>query len=105
MGRRTNNKKTTAFIKIVRSPASNASSFFRGRGRLQNLTVKLMVTLAVAYGVYMMKHPEASFSDVIDLVLGGGISQKVARDVSKSKIGGGSNSKNPPPDPKLPPCQ
>ena len=101
MGRRTNNKKTTAFIKIVRSPASNASSFFRGRGRLQNLTVKLMVTLAVAYGVYMMKHPEASFSDVIDLVLGGGISQKVARDVSKSK----TNSKNPPPDPKLPPCQ
>jgi len=103
MGRRggSNNKKTTAFIKIVRSPASNASSFFRGRGRLQNLTVKLMITLAVAYGVYVMKHPEASLGDVVDLVLGGGVSQKVARDVSKSK----SSSKGPPPDPKLPPCR
>ena len=99
---RRSNKKSTAFIKIVRSPAGNASSFFRGRGRTQNLITKLMITLAVAYGVYMMKHPEASFSDVVDLVLGGGVSQKVARDVSKSKS---SSKSGPPPDPKLPPCQ
>ena len=65
------------------------------------LFFKLMVTLLVAYGVYLMKHPEASFGDVMDLVLGGGVSQKVARDVNTSK----KSSKSAPPDPKLPPCQ
>jgi hypothetical protein len=62
MPRKSNKSKTTTFIKIVRSPTSQASSFFRGRGRLSgrlsNVALKLLFTVGLAYAMYSMNHPD-----------------------------------------------
>jgi hypothetical protein len=95
------NKKATAFIKIVRQP-NTPMSFFRGRGRLQNVIFKFAFMMVVAYAVYLIKHPEATVQDVFDILTGHGkgVPSKSTRDVHEDDQHGQAENI---PDPQLPP--
>lgn len=59
MGRKSS-KKQQLLVKLVRSPAGNATSLFRSR-RFPNSFFKLATLGLVAYGIYLLKKPDDDY--------------------------------------------